>query len=92
MPGSQNISFGEFKVNVARKSIVCREGKVYLQKWVSSGTRELGQVAWWDLSGKMQAKWGAHRLTGLISCLVFVPRLDHPYMVPTACVEMEIVP
>ena len=37
-------------------------------------------------------KMGAHRLTGLISCLVFVPRLDHPYMVPTECVGMEIVP
>ena len=23
---------------------------------------------------------GAHRLTGLISCLVFVPLLDHPYI------------
>ena len=38
------------------------------------------------------AKWGAHRLTGLISCLVFVPRLDHPYIVLQECVAMEILP
>ena len=70
----------------------CRGSPVFLIDMGVPGARELGQVACWGLSGKMQAKLGAHRLAGLISCLVFVPRLDHPYMVPTECVGMEIVP
>lgn len=45
-------------------------------------------MAWWGLRGK---NWGS-RLRGLISCLVFVPRLDHPYIVPQECVGMEILP
>ena len=32
------------------------------------------------------------RLRGLISCLVFVLRLDHPYRVRQECMEMEILP
>ena len=32
--------------------------------------------------GQNAGNMGAHRLTGLISRLAFVPRLDHPYIVP----------